>query len=55
MASLLGDFLPISKEQIIMLMEGNVCDSEEVFKLFEIDEPITFSEKNLDYLNDEEN
>ena len=54
MASLLGNLLPISKDQIVMLMEGNTCDSKEVFKLFKI-EPIIFNEKNLSYLDDQKN
>ena len=49
--TLLGGLSPISKEQLMMLMEGNVCDSKEVFKIFEIDKPITFSPENLDYLS----
>ena len=52
-ANLFGNLLPISKEQIIMLMEENVCNSEEVFKLFSIEQPKTFSKENLEYLNNE--
>ena len=34
-----------------MLMEGNVCESDKVFKLFEIETPIEFNEENLSYLD----
>ena len=51
MATLFGGLLPISKGQITMLMEGNVCESDETFKLFEIETPIEFNEENLSYLN----
>ncbi len=51
-ASVFGALLPISKDQIIMLMEGNTCDSSEVFKFFNIESTIQFNEENLSYLND---
>ena len=54
MATLLGGLLPISKGQITMLMEGNVCDSEETFKLFDIKAPSEFNEENLRYLDNAE-
>ena len=46
-------FFPISKDQLIMLLEGNVCDSEEIFKLFKIDVPIDFNLESLSYLSKE--
>ena len=51
MASLLENFpwFPITKDQISMLVEGNVCESTEVFKLFGID-PIPFNGESLAYL-----
>lgn len=33
--------LPITKDQVTMLMEGNTCDSSDFFSHFEI-EPIPF-------------
>ena len=50
-ASLLENFswFPITKDQISMLVKGNVCDSTEVFKLFGID-PIPFNGESLAYL-----
>jgi len=47
-------WFPISRDQLTMLLEGNECDSSDVFELFKIDKPITFSLDNLDYLSDEE-
>ena len=54
-ASLLDRFswFPISRDQLTMLLEGNECDSSDVFELFEIDKPIGFSLENLSYLSDE--
>ena len=51
-ASLLGRFswFPITKDQLKMLVEGNVCDSEEVFALFKV-EPTPFNTETLSYLN----
>ncbi|GIT07316.1 MAG: hypothetical protein CM1200mP30_09460 [Pseudomonadota bacterium] len=34
-----------------MLMEGNVCDSEEIFSTLEI-KPIPFNSESLSYLKD---
>jgi NADH dehydrogenase len=50
-AIILGRFpwFPITEEQITMLVEGNVCSSEEVFELFMID-PIPFNTESLAYL-----
>ena len=51
-AGLLGRFswFPITKDQLTMLVEGNVCDSEEVFALFKV-EPTPFNTETLSYLN----
>lgn len=51
MASILERFswFPITKDQLTMLVEGNVCDSSDVFKLFNI-EPIPFNSESLSYL-----
>ena len=40
-----------SSDQITMLMEGNVCDSEEIFSTLEI-KPIPFNSESLSYLKD---
>ena len=37
-ASIFGYLLPVSREQLAMLMEGNVCNCEEVFEIFGIDD-----------------
>ena len=42
-------FFPITRDQITMLLEGNTCDSKDLFEQFEI-EPIEFSVKSLSYL-----
>ena len=56
-ASILDRFswFPISKDQLTMLLEGNVCDSHKTFKLFNINDPIDFNLESLDYLSDEGN
>ena len=54
-ANLFGSLLPVSKEQITMLIEGNTCDSTEVFELFKIESPIQFNKENLSYLYDKKN
>jgi len=53
LATIFGRFpwFPITKDQITMLMEGNVCDSEEIFSLLEI-KPIPFNSESLSYLKD---
>ena len=50
-ASLLDSqaWFPITREQIDMLMEGNTCDSNEIFALLDI-EPTTFDSASLAYL-----
>ena len=42
-------FFPVTRDQLIMLLEGNTCDSKDLFTQFEI-EPIEFSVKSLSYL-----
>ena len=42
-------FFPITYDQINMMLEGNTCKSQNLFKKFKIT-PITFSSKNLSYL-----
>ena len=43
-------WFPITGEQLSMLIDGNVCDSNRYFNDFGIDE-IEFNVKNLDYLS----
>ena len=52
LATVLGRFswFPITKDQISMLLEGNVCESEEYYNLFKI-EQIPFNTETLSYLN----
>ncbi|MDQ2695582.1 MAG: NAD(P)H-binding protein [Pseudomonadota bacterium] len=45
------DFFPVTRDQIVMLMEGNTCDSTEVFDLFQIT-PGRFNADSLAYLKD---
>ena len=42
-------FFPITRDQITMLLEGNTCDSKQLFEEFNI-QPIEFSSKSLSYL-----
>jgi uncharacterized protein YbjT (DUF2867 family) len=42
-------WFPITKDQITMLLESNVCESGEVFRLLDIN-PILFSSESLSYL-----
>ena len=42
-------WFPITRDQIIMLVEGNVCSSKEIFEMFEIS-PIPFNSDSLAYL-----
>lgn len=44
-------FFPITRDQLTMLLDGNTCDSKDLFKSFKID-PIEFSSKTLSYLRD---
>ena len=43
------DWFPISRDQISMLLEGNTCDSDIIFKRYNIT-PIKFNTDNLEYL-----
>jgi NADH dehydrogenase len=43
-------WFPAGREQLEDLVKGNVCDSSEIFKKYQID-PIPFNIKNLSYLN----
>ena len=45
-------WFPISREQLTMLLEGNTCDSKDVFKFFNIS-PLPFNQENLKYLNND--
>ena len=45
------EWFPITKDQITMLMEGNVCKSDEIFNMLEI-KPIPFNSESLSYLKD---
>ena len=40
---------PITRDQLTMLLEGNTCDSLNLFSDFDI-QPIDFNSKNLSYL-----
>ena len=40
---------PITRDQLTMLLEGNTCDSSNLFSDFDI-QPIDFNSKNLSYL-----
>ena len=43
------EWFPISRDQINMLIEGNTCNSDRIFKRYNI-KSIKFESKNLDYL-----
>ncbi len=43
-------WFPITRDQLTMLLEGNTCDSENLYDKFNI-KPIEFSIQNLSYLN----
>ncbi len=45
------DILPVTGDQISMLVEGNTCNSADVFRDFNID-PIPFDTEHLQYLMD---
>ena len=45
-------WFPISEEQIVMLVEGNICDSTKNFELFGIKKPKEFNLESLEYLKD---
>ena len=42
-------FFPITRDQLTMLLEGNTCDSKNLFSEFDI-QPIDFNNRNLSYL-----
>ena len=42
-------WFPISSEQLTMLLEGNICDSNSIFTRYNI-KPIEFKPDNLKYL-----
>ena len=42
-------FFPITRDQLTMLLEGNTCDSKNLFSEFDI-QPIDFNKRNLSYL-----
>ena len=42
-------WFPISRDQLTMLMEGNICDGSKAFRDFNIN-PIPFSLESLNYL-----
>ena len=42
-------WFPISRDQITMLLEGNTCESAQIFKRYNI-KPIAFKSENLSYL-----
>ena len=46
--------LPVTRDQIRMLMEGNTCDSSQCFREFGI-EPTTFDAEHLRYLGTDRN
>jgi len=52
-AKFFAPWFPVSEDQLIMLLEGNVCDSSKVFKLFSIDSPKKFKLESLTYLNND--
>ena len=43
------EWFPISRDQIVMLLESNTCNSNAIFKRYNIN-PIKFESKNLNYL-----
>ena len=45
-------WFPISRDQLTMLLEGNVCSGREAFDFFNIEEPIEFDLESLNYLSD---
>jgi NADH dehydrogenase len=43
-------WFPATRDQLQDLVNGNTCNSNEIFKKYEID-PIPFNVSNLNYLN----
>jgi len=46
-------FFPVTRDQLIMLMEGNTCDGQEAFDTFGL-EPVPFDVDSLAYLRENE-
>jgi len=46
-------WFPISQEQLVMLLEGNVCDGEKAYKFFGIENPKEFTLESLKYLKND--
>ena len=46
-------WFPISQDQLTMLLEGNVCDGQEAYNFFGIDNPIEFTSDSLVYLKND--
>jgi len=46
-------FFPVTRDQLIMLMEGNTCDGQQAFDTFGL-EPIPFDVDSLAYLRENE-
>jgi NADH dehydrogenase len=44
-------FFPITRDQLAMLLEGNVADSEAAYRVFDID-PVPFNSHSLAYLRE---
>ena len=42
-------FFPVTKDQITMLIEGNVCQSDGVYEMFNLI-PTPFNSESLSYL-----
>ena len=42
-------WFPVTRDQLTMLLEGNICNTKKVFERFDVD-PIPFDERSLDYL-----
>ncbi len=43
-------FFPVTRDQLAMLLQGNTCDSTEVFEAFGIEAPVAFDEDALQYV-----
>ena len=42
-------WFPITRDQLTMLVEGNICNSQKIFEEFNI-KPIKFDKNSLQYL-----
>jgi len=47
------EFIPITRDHLQMMMEGNTCDSSQAFELFGL-APTPFNEQSLRYLRAQE-